>query len=147
MFFATHLKRLGLILSCAVLLAACGRSDPQAALDAAVGNLQAALEKKDTGAAMALLHPDFAGQQPEDNREWAKKTMTLMFLRHKNIQIIAPLQKSWIDPQVSTRAFTDAQVTLTGAEGLIPDSARQYRVTLEWRRLDKEWQLIRLQWE
>lgn len=135
------------ILICAILLAACGRSDPQAALDAAASGLQTALENKDASAVMALLHPDFAAQQPEDNREWAKRTMTLMFLRHKNIQVIALLQKSWIDPQVSSRAFTDAQVALTGAEGLVPDSARQYRVKLEWSLLDKQWKLLRLQWE
>jgi len=135
------------ILLCAILLAACGRSDPQAVLDAAARNLQTALESKDTSAVMALLHPDFAAQQPEDNREWAKRTMTAMFLRHRNIQVIALLQKSWIDPQASSRAFTDAQVALTGAEGLIPDSARQYRVKLEWSLHDKQWKLFRLQWE
>lgn len=135
------------ILLCAILLAACGRSDPQAVLDAAARNLQTALESKDTSAVMALLHPDFAAQQPEDNREWAKRTMTAMFLRHRNIQVIALLQKSWIDSQASSRAFTDAQVALTGAEGLIPDSARQYRVKLEWSLHDKQWKLFRLQWE
>jgi len=135
------------VLFCAILLAACGRSDPQAALDAAAKNLQTALENKDSSAVMALLHPDFSAQQPEDDREWAKRTMTAMFLRHKNIQVIALLPKNWIDPQAPSRAFTDAQVALTGAEGLIPDSARQYRVTLEWRWLDKQWKLIRLQWE
>jgi len=145
MTLATNLKRF--ILLCAILLAACGRSDPQAALDAAAKGLQTALEKKDASAAMARLHPEFSAQQPEDDREWAKRTMTVMFLRHKNIQIIALLQKSWIDPQAPNRAYTDVQVALTGAEGLIPDSARQYRVKLEWSLLDKEWKLRRLQWE
>jgi ketosteroid isomerase-like protein len=130
-----------------LLLAACSRSDPQAALDAAVGNLQTALEKKDVSAALALLHPDFAAQQPEDDREWAKRTMTALFLRYQNIRIIALLPKNSLDPLVATRALTEAQVTLTGAEGLLPDSARQYRVSLEWRWLDKQWKLIRLQWE
>ncbi|MDR0775469.1 MAG: hypothetical protein LBE81_02385 [Azonexus sp.] len=145
MIFTVNLRRF--ILLCAILLAACGRSDPQAALDNAARNLQTALENKDASAVMELLHPDFAAQQPEDDREWAKRTMTVMFLRHKNIQVIALLQKSWIDPQVSSRAFTDAQVALTGAEGVIPDSARQYRVQLEWSLLDKQWKLRRLQWD
>ncbi|MCL2345661.1 MAG: hypothetical protein FWC58_07400 [Desulfobulbus sp.] len=145
MSVAMNLKRF--ILLCAMLLAACGRSDPQAALNTAARNLQTALENKDAGAVMALLHPDFTAQQPEDNREWAKRTMTLMFLRHKNIQIIALSQHSQIDPQVSSRAFTDAEVALTGAAGLIPDSAAHYRVRLEWSWLDQQWKLIRLQWE
>ena len=36
---------------------------------------------------------------------------------------------------------------LTGAEGLIPDSARHYSVTLEWWLEDGEWKLARLGWE
>ncbi|MDR0770646.1 MAG: hypothetical protein LBE75_05560 [Burkholderiales bacterium] len=145
MTLTLNLKRL--ILLCVILLVACGRSDPQAALEAAAKNLQAALENKDASAVMALLHPDFSAQRPEDDREWAKQMMTLMFLRYKNIRIIALTQNNRIDPQIASRAFTDAEIALTGAEGLIPDSARHYRAKLEWRLLDKQWKLIRLQWE
>ncbi|MDR2016813.1 MAG: hypothetical protein LBP90_04325 [Burkholderiales bacterium] len=141
------LKRLIPFLLCLVLLTACGRSDPQTALNAAVKNLQTALENKDANTVMTLLHPDFSAQRPEDNREWAKQTMSLMFLRYKNIKIISLSQDSQIDSRVSNRAFTNADVALTGAEGLIPDSARHYRIKLEWQLLDKQWKLIRLQWE
>ncbi|MDR0247452.1 MAG: hypothetical protein LBI16_03525 [Burkholderiales bacterium] len=141
------MKRFIPLLLCMILLAACGHSDPQVALDTAVKNLQTSLEKKDTSAVMALLHPDFSAQQPENGREWAKQTMALMFLRYKNINIVALSKDSQIDSRVSSRAFTDASVALAGAEGLIPDSARHYRVKLEWRLIDKEWKLIRLQWE
>ena len=130
-----------------VLVGGCARPDPQVALEAAVKNLQTALEKKDTDAVLALLHPDFSGQQPQDGREWAKQTMTLLFLRHKNIGILALSQESKIDPKVPTLAFTDASVALTGAEGLLPDSARSYRVKLQWRLVGKEWKLIELRWE
>ncbi|MCL2309059.1 MAG: hypothetical protein FWC42_02115 [Proteobacteria bacterium] len=141
------LKRFIPFLLCLLLLAACGRSDPQAALDSAVKNLQTSLEKKDANAVMALLHPGFSAQQPEDDREWAKRTMALMFLRYKNVGIAALSQNNRIDPQASVRAFTDADIALTGGEGLLPDNARHYRVRLEWRLLDKQWKLIRLQWE
>jgi hypothetical protein len=141
------LKQFIPFLLCVFLLAACTRSDPQAALDAAVKNLQTSLEKKDTDAVMALLHPNFSAQELQDGREWARQTMTVMFLRHKNIGIIALSQDSRIDPRVPGLAFTDASVALTGAEGLIPDSARQYLVKLQWRLVGKEWKLIQLQWE
>ncbi len=142
-----RLRLLLLLPLCAVLLSACGRSDPQAALNAAVKDFQTALENKDPGAVMALLHPDFSAQQPENGREWAQETMRLMFLRYKNIKVIALSQNGRVDPHVSSRAVTDADIALTGAEGLIPDSARHYRVQLEWRLLDNQWKLIRLQWE
>lgn len=131
----------------ALLLGGCGgKDDPQAALEAAVQQLQDNIEAKDTGAAMAQLHPDFLARQELD-REWAKRTMTLLFLRHKNIQVIALGKNSWIDAAIASKGHTQAQVGLSGAEGLIPDSARHYAVQLEWWLEDDQWRLARLDWE
>lgn len=131
----------------ALLLGGCGgKDDPQAALEAAVQQLQDDIEAKDTGAVMAQLHPDFLARQELD-REWAKRTMTLLFLRHKNIQVIALGKNSWIDAAIASKGHTQAQVGLSGAEGLIPDSARHYAVQLEWWLEDDQWRLARLDWE
>ncbi len=131
----------------ALLLAGCGGNDePLAALEAAVQQLQDSIEAKDSGAVMAQLHPDFLARQELD-REWAKRTMTLLFLRHKNIQVIALGKNSWIDAAIASKGHTQAQVGLSGAEGLIPDSARHYAVQLEWWLEDDEWKLARLSWE
>ncbi|MFI8606894.1 hypothetical protein ACIGFL_00895 [Pseudomonas sp. NPDC077649] len=131
----------------ALLLGGCGgKDDPQAALEAAVQQLQDNIEAKDTGAVMAQLHPDFLARQELD-REWAKRTMTLLFLRHKNIQVIALGKNSWIDAAIASKGHTQAQVGLSGAEGLIPDSARHYAVQLEWWLEDDQWRLARLDWE
>ncbi|MGP0171850.1 hypothetical protein ACSVIJ_08190 [Pseudomonas sp. NCHU5208] len=136
-----------LLLFCTFLLAACGaKEDPQAALEAAVQQLQDNLEAKRNGAVLEQLHPDFKAQQELD-RDWAKRTMTLLFLRHKNVKVIALGKNSWIDPAISSKGYTEAQVGLTGAEGLIPDSARHYSVKLEWWLDDGEWKLARLNWE
>ena len=129
------------------LLAGCGsKDDPQAALEAAVQLLQDNLEEKKTGAVLDQLHPEFSAQQ-EFDRDWAKRTMTLLFLRHKNVQVIALSKNSWVDPTYSEKGHTEAQVALTGAEGLIPDSARHYSVKLEWWLEGDEWKLARLGWE
>ena len=131
----------------ALLLAACGaRDDPQSALEAAVQQLQDNIEAKSTGAVLNQLHGDFLARQALD-REWAKRTMTLLFLRHKNIKVIALGKNSWIDAAISSKGYTEAQVALTGAEGLIPDSARHYSVKLEWWLDSGEWKLARLDWE
>ncbi len=125
----------------------CGaRDDPQAALEAAVQQLQDNIEGKRTGAVMDQLHDDFLARQELD-RDWAKRTMTLLFLRHKNIQVIALGKNSWIDAAISSKGYTEAQVGLSGAEGLIPDSARHYSVKLEWWLDGDEWTLARLDWE
>ena len=136
---------LPVLLICA-LLAGCGRDDPQAALETAVQQLQDNLEAKRNDAVLEQLHPQFAAQQQYD-REWAKRTMALLFLRHKQVHILAIGSRSEIDPTYSSKGRTQAEVALTGAEGLIPDSARHYSVTLEWSLEDGEWQLARLDWE
>lgn len=130
-----------------ILLTGCGaRDDPQASLEAAVQRLQDNLEAKDTGAVLEQLHPQFSAQQ-EFDRDWARRTMALLFLRHKHVRVIALSKNSRLDATYREKGHSQAQVALTGAEGLIPDSARHYAVKLEWWREDDEWQLARLRWE
>lgn len=128
------------------LLAGCGRDDPQAALEAAVQQLQEQLEAKQNRAVLAQLHPQFAAQRQYD-RDWAKRSMTLLFLRHQNVRVIALSKDSRIDPSYPEKGHTDARVALTGGAGLIPEQAAHYRVQLEWWRDDGEWKLARLNWE
>lgn len=128
------------------LLGGCTRSDPQAALEAAVQQLQDNLEAKDSGAVLEQLHPQFSAQQQYD-RAWAQRTMALLFLRHKQVRVLALSRSSRIDPTYGSKGHTQAQVALTGAEGLIPDSARHYSVRLEWWLEDGEWRLAKLDWE
>lgn len=137
---------LSFLLLCS-LLAGCGaRDDPQAALEAAVQRLQDNLEAKDSGAVLEQLHPQFSAQQELD-RDWARRTMTLLFLRHKQVRVLALSRSSHIDATYAEKGHSEAQVALTGAEGLIPDSARHYGVSLEWWLEDGEWKLARLNWE
>lgn len=133
------------LLICA-LLAGCAPSDPQAALEEAVQRLQDNLEAKRNDEVLEQLHPQFSAQQQYD-REWARRTMALLFLRHKQVRVIAIGKSSEVDATYSNKGHTRAEVALTGAEGLIPDSARHYSVTLEWWLEDGEWQLARLDWQ
>ncbi|MDD0845303.1 hypothetical protein [Pseudomonas sp. Gutcm_11s] len=133
------------LLICA-LLGGCTSSDPQAALEAAVQQLQDNLEAKNTGDVMEQLHPQFSAQQQYD-RAWAQRTMAMLFLRHKQVRVIAIGTRSEVDATYSNKGHTRAEVAVTGAEGLIPDSARHYSVTLEWWLEDGEWKLARLDWE
>lgn len=129
-----------------LLLAGCGKADPQAALAAAVQTLQDNLEAKKTGAVMDQLHASFQAGEGMD-REWAKRTMTLMFMRYANIRIIAVTRNSRIDAGSSLVGHTEAQVVVTGAQGLIPERATPYAVKLQWRLDGSDWKLIELKWE
>jgi hypothetical protein len=140
---------LHLVLVCLLALiglAGCSKEAPQAALEKAVSQLQENLQDKRSSAVLEQLHPEFMAEQQYD-RAWAKRTMALLFLRHKRVQVVALGKRSEIDPVYRDKGHTRAEVMLAGAEGLLPESARHYRVELEWWLEDGEWQLARLDWE
>jgi len=130
----------------ALLLSGCARDDPQAALVAAAKALQENIENKDTAALLAQIHPEFRANQVLD-REWVRRTATLMFLRHRNVKVLALSSDSWLDPSYADKGRSEAQVALTGAQGLLPQSAGHYHVRLEWWLEDGDWLLARLDWE
>jgi hypothetical protein len=128
------------------LLSSCGRNDPQAALEAAVQQLQDNIEAKRSSAVLEQLHAQFRAEQEYD-REWAKRTMLGLFMRHQNVGVIAFSKRSQIDPTYPEKGHTEAEIALTGAAGLIPDNAAHYQLKLEWWLEDGEWQLARLNWQ
>jgi hypothetical protein len=140
------LARLWIVALALTLITGCSRSDPQAALEAAVQQLQDNLEGKRSGDVMEQLHPEFRAQQ-QDDREWAKRTLLGLFLRYQNVRVIALSNTSSIDPSVSTKGYTKAQVAVTGAQGLIPDNANHYSVKLEWWLEGDDWKLARIDWK
>ena len=71
----TRIFALAFLMFCA-LLAGCGsQDDPQAALEAAVQQLQDNLEAKQNSAVLDQLHPQFSAQG-EFDREWAQRTIS-----------------------------------------------------------------------
>jgi len=130
----------------AALPIACGRDDPQAALDAAAQQLQDHLEAKDAAAVLALLDAQFRAQDELD-REWARRTMALLFLRHAKVSVVTLARTSRIDPNARHVGFTEAQVLLSGAQDLIPERVAPYTVTLQWRHDGSRWKLFALAWQ
>jgi len=133
--------------ACAVALvfafSGCSRDNPQAELDAAVQTLQDSLEAKRTGAVLEQLTPDFTAQS-EFDREWAKRTMTVLFLQNANVKVVALARSSRVTGQTSGE--TEAQVVLAGGQGFLPERATPYSVKLQWRREGRQWRLARLEW-
>lgn len=129
-----------------LLLAGCGREAPEAALESAARTLQESIENRDTAALLAQIHPDFRANQNLD-REWLRRTAALMFLRHRNVRVLALSSDSWLDPSYTSKGHSEAQVALTGAQGLVPERVGHYSVRLEWWLEDGEWLLARLDWD
>lgn len=134
----------GLVALALVVMTGCGRDDPQAELEAAVRTLQGNLEGRQAGAVLDQLSPDFRAQSDLD-REWAKRTMTLLFLQNANVTVVALTRTSRLTGKASGE--TDAQVVLAGGSGLLPERASPYAVKLQWRREGRQWRLARLDWE
>ncbi len=152
MVFATAPFRLGrravlaTVLVSAAVLAACGKDDPQAKLEAAVRALQAAIEARDTGDVMDLLDEHFQGSGNLD-RDGTRRLLTATFLRFQNIKVIAASLNAQVDPQAPTLGRVEAQVLVTGAQGLIPERAEPYAVRMEWRLVGGDWKLGDLRWD
>ena len=126
-----------------VALTGCSRDSPQAELESAVQKLQQSLEARRAGAVLEQLAADFQAQSELD-REWAKRTMTLLFLQNANVRVVALTQTSRVTGQASGE--TDAQIVVAGGQGLLPERASPYSVKLQWRREGRQWRLARLDW-
>lgn len=141
-----HTLLISMLASVATLFPACSKPDPQTALEAAVQQLQDRLEARDSKAVLTMLDTRFRAQDEYD-AEWARKTMALMFLRYANVKVIAVTRSSRIDPPGSGIGITEAQVLVTGAQGLIPERASPYSVQLQWALDGSDWKLRDLRWE
>jgi hypothetical protein len=136
--------RAGAVALALIAATGCSRDNPQAELEAAVQTLQDNLEAKRAGGVLEQLASDFQAQS-EFDREWAKRTMTVLFLQNANVKVVALTRSSRITGETSGE--TDAQVVLAGGQGLLPERASPYSVKLQWRREDRRWRLARLDWE
>jgi len=70
-----------------------------------------------------------------------------MVLRYQQVQVIAVTRSSRVDAAGGQTGRTEAQVLVTGAQGLIPERAAPYAVQLEWWREGGDWKLRDLRWE
>ena len=104
------------------------------------------IEERDRSAVMDLLHPEIIAQSQYD-QDWADRTLRLMFLRNQRINVLVTQQRTEIDPGYEQRAESEARVTLTGAERLIPNSAGQYDIRLLWEDVDGRWLLRDINWQ
>jgi hypothetical protein len=130
----------------ALMTAGCGSQSADERLNLKLDELQGGLEARSSDRVMDVLHSDFQARGELD-RDWARRTMTLMFLQNQRVNVLVINQETAIDPVYDGQAVTQAQVSLSGAERFIPDSARVYSVKLNWLEEDGDWQLHRLTWE
>lgn len=142
-----HAPIKGLLLVLATLtLIACGSASPEDALDQAARQLQSNLESKQAGAAAKQLHNDFLAQQSY-NKQAVHQQMLGLFMRYKNVNIIVLNRQCQLDTGFDYRGQCTAQVTVTGAQGLLPERLDHYQVNSQWELSGDEWLLHSLDWK
>lgn len=130
----------------ATLITGCGSQSADERLNHSLNELREGIEARSPDRVMAVLHADFLARG-EFDRDWARRTMAVMFLQNQRVNLLVINQQTEIDPIYSGQAQTRAQISLSGAERFIPDSTRIYTVSLNWLEQDGAWQLHRLSWE
>lgn len=138
-----------IVLFCmALVVSACGKKeeDPLEALNAQVDLLLEALQAQHSSKALAVLHPEFKAQE-RLGQDWARQTMTAMFLRYSNIGVRAMQREARMFPGAREAAEVKARILLTGAEGVLPSDGNYVEVDSEWRQDGGEWKLFRLRWK
>lgn len=130
----------------AATLTACSSASPESALDEAARQLQSNLEEKKVGAVVKQLHDDFQAQQ-RHNKQSAQQQMLGLFLRYKNVNIIVINRQCQLDKGFNYRGQCTAQVTVTGAQGLIPERLDYYQVSSQWELENGDWLLHSLEWQ
>lgn len=137
------LRSIGLVLSGLLVLSACSRPPPEAALREAVAAMEAAIDARDAGALVRHLDDDFIGPGSMD-RDGARRTAALYFLQHARIGLVlGPLS---IDLQ-DARAQVSFTVAVSGGNSrFLPESGQVHDVRTGWRLHDGEWRMTSIEW-
>ena len=132
-----------------LVVVGCSKSTPEQAILNNIDALQTAIEDKDNSDVREHISLHFIGgsgatQITADNLQ---AYLAGMFLRHAKIGVLVSntqVTVSEFDPYIATSTST---VAVTGAEGLIPDAARLYKVNATWRLESDQWKLLELTWK
>ena len=126
-------------------LSGCARTPPEQRLRERIAQMQEALEARRPADFSDGVAEDFAGDGGLD-REGVRNLLRVQMLRNAAIGVtLGPLE---VALQGDTRAKVSFSAMLTGGSGgLMPDSARPWKVTTGWRDGSDGWQLIYAEWE
>jgi hypothetical protein len=143
-----HVLTIGLF---AVLGSACSSSsDPEKQISKAIAEMQVALEEGKNAAFSEHLADSFLGGhkgQRNIGKDEVRKMLAGYFLRYRNIGVVIPSLSVQVDAYEPALATTRGTAALTGGNARLPETARLYQFTGQWRLIDGRWQLIQFSWE
>lgn len=127
----------------AVVLAGCERAPDDVRIREAIDDMAAAVERREPKSVLENLAQEFRGPEDIDSRQ-LRQIMAAQFLRNPNIRVVLAgirIEVLGIDATSRFKAF------VTGGEQWLPQRADYYEVTLEWRKRNGDWQVVRALWE
>lgn len=129
-----------------VFAGACSRTPPEEAILSNIKSMQQAAENKEARGAVKYLADNFSGNRGID-KTGLRRILAGVFLRHQNINVAITRMDIEVKTEDPFSAIMNGVVILTGAENILPQDGRVYKVTGEWQLQDDEWILVRAQWE
>ncbi|MEG2941128.1 MAG: nuclear transport factor 2 family protein [Thermomonas sp.] len=127
-----------------LLLAGCGKDDPEQAVHRQVEAMQAAIDARDAGDIEGLLAEDFVGNEGMDRRA-IRQLAAAVFLRHREVAAkVGPVSVELRGDRDAVARFS--VIATGGSGGLLPESGQVYQVETGWRLVDGEWKLLNASW-
>ena len=128
----------------ALLVAGCGKDDPEQAVRLQVEAMQAAIDARDAGDVEDLLAREFVGNDGMDRRA-IRQLAAGVFLRHR--EVAAKVGPVSVELRGESDAIARFSVLATGGSGgFLPESGQVYQVETGWRLVDGEWKLLSANW-
>ena len=114
----------------------------EAMIQEQIETLQKAIEEHNRGGFMSVIDVSYHDQLNNDPK--SLQAMLLgYFLRYKDISVFVSANQIEV---TQIRAQVQSQVVVTGGRGLLPENARHYQVSSNWKKVDGEWLLSGLEW-
>ena len=131
-----------------ILVIGCTKSTPEQAILDNIDAIEAAIQDKNNSDVREHVSKQFrgGGGSTQVSAENLQAYLAGVFLRYAHIGVIisnTKVEVSEFDPYSAT---STSSVAVTGAENIVPDSARLYTVHATWRLESEQWKLIELKW-
>lgn len=144
------MSRIFLAVGLVILFSACGKTPPEEAIGNNIDEVQLAIREKDNSGVREHLSGQFRGFGERGtalDAENVRQYLAGMFLRYRNINVLFSNTRITVAEYDPYRATSTSSVVVTGADGLIPDTARVYQVKGTWALEDDEWKLLEVSWD
>lgn len=128
------------------LLASCSKSPPEEQILTNIKSMQQGLKERKTSKAIEYLAEDFSGNHGVDKKS-LRQVLIGQFLQHQNINVVITRMDITVPEHDPYQAVMEGVVIATGAKRILSQDGRIYKVQGDWRYVNDEWLLVRLQWE